>query len=76
MKQPHPITAAVGGLLLCATLLTGCELMPAPETETKSIQDIAAEALNSKGKLSKEQIDALIRANAKCSPNDTIINRS
>lgn len=76
MKQPHPVTAAVGGLLLCATLLTGCSgTTPSKEPETKSLQEVAAEALNSKGKLSKEQIDALIKANAKCSPHDPALNK-
>lgn len=42
----------------------------ASTTAPKSLQQIAQEAMNSKGKLSKEQIDALIRANAACRPGD------
>ncbi|MFN3786174.1 MAG: hypothetical protein ACK4RS_04980 [Thiothrix sp.] len=36
----------------------------------KSLQQIAQEAMNSKGKLTKAQIAALIRANAACRPGD------
>ena len=39
-----------------------------------SIEEIANEAMQSKGQLSREQIDALIRANAKCKPNDPRYN--
>ncbi|WML89328.1 hypothetical protein [Thiothrix lacustris] len=53
------------------SLLNGCtETTPTKEAETKSIQDIAKEAMTSTGKLSKEQVDALIRANAACRPED------
>ncbi len=44
----------------------------APTTDSaspKSIKQIADEAMHSKGKLTKEQINALIIANAKCTPN-------
>lgn len=52
---------------------------PAPQTTAnntpvKSIQEIADEAMRSKGKLTQEQINALLRANAKCSPNDPRYN--
>ena len=65
--------------LLLTSLLIGCtETLPVKEStpeplqvaETKSIQDIAKEAMTSKGKLSQEQVSALIRANAACRPND------
>lgn len=69
--QTFPSLPFALGLLLATNLLSGCtETAPAKETETKSIQQIAQEAMNSKGKLSKEQVDALIRANAACRPND------
>lgn len=60
------------GLFITTSLLVGCNqaTAPAKATETKSIQEIAKEAMNSKGKLSKEQVDALIRANAACRPGD------
>lgn len=73
------------GLLTAGTLLTGCNatdpvktagLTPTDNTTTasaapeKSIQEIADEAMHSTGKLTKAQINALIRANAKCSPTD------
>ena len=38
--------------------------------QPKSLQEVADEAMHSKGKLTREQIDALIRANAKCSAKD------
>jgi hypothetical protein len=46
----------------------------ASNTPVKSIEEIANEAMQSKGQLSREQIDALIRANAKCKPNDPRYN--
>lgn len=69
MNQPQ--TILVTSLLLTLGLLTGCtETPPVKTAETKSVQEIAKEAMNSKGKLSKEQVDALIRANAACRPGD------
>ncbi|WGZ94979.1 MAG: hypothetical protein QJT81_03060 [Candidatus Thiothrix putei] len=65
--------------LLLTSLLSACtETLPVKEStpepakvaEAKSIQDIAKEAMTSKGKLSQEQVSALIRANAACRPND------
>lgn len=69
MNQPQ--TILVTSLLLTLGLLTGCaETPPVKAAETKSVQEVAKEAMNSKGKLSKEQVDALIRANAACRPGD------
>ena len=58
-------------LLLLTSILSGCtEIPPVTEAEPQSIQAIAKEAMNSKGKLSQAQVSALIRANAACRPND------
>lgn len=76
--------AGCGVLFICA-LFSGCNATNTVRTESKStavaavapeksIQEVADEALRSSGRLSKEQIDALIRANAKCSPNDPRYN--
>jgi hypothetical protein len=77
------------GLLTTTILFSGCNAIapvkatpakaPAPQTTAnntpvKSIQEIADEAMRSKGKLTQEQINALLRANAKCSPNDPRYN--
>ncbi|SDZ86359.1 hypothetical protein SAMN05660964_00443 [Thiothrix caldifontis] len=66
-----PQLTVIVSILLATSLITGCtETLPSKATEPQSVQDIAKEAMNSKGKLSKEQIDALIRANAACRPDD------
>ncbi|WP_028489294.1 hypothetical protein [Thiothrix lacustris] len=66
-----PQLTALLAFLSVLSLLNGCtEIPPTKEAETKGIQDIAKEAMNSTGKLSKEQVDALIRANAACRPDD------
>ena len=61
-------------IIMTSSLFAGCtETMPVKEanaTNTKSVQDVAKEAMNSTGKLSREQVDALIRANAACRPGD------
>lgn len=69
-------------VLSISLLLSGCfSMMPekatvtaqpqqASASEPKSVQEIADEAMHSTGKLSREQIDALIRANANCSASD------
>ena len=66
------ITSQLPALLIVLAvlcLLNGCTAIPpAKETETQSVQEVAKEAMNSTGKLSKEQVDALIRANAACRP--------
>lgn len=63
--------AAYACLLFTGSLMVGCtETAPVKEAETQSIQDVAKQAMNSTGKLSKEQVDALIRANAACRPDD------
>lgn len=70
MIQPQPKLAIYAVLPLVAFVITGClGTQPAKEEpQAKSVQEIAAEAMQSKGKLSKEQINALIAANAKCTP--------
>lgn len=76
--------AGCGVLFICA-LFSGCNaantVKPGPKPTAvaaaapeKSIQEVADEALRSSGQLSQEQINALIRANAKCSPNDPRYN--
>lgn len=58
-------------ILFMGSLVAGCtETMPAKEAEPQSIQDVAKAAMNSSGKLTKEQVNALIRANAACRPDD------
>ena len=58
-------------VLVFSTFLQGCaDTPPSKSSEPKSIKQIADEAMNSKGKLSKEQINALIVANSKCSAKD------
>lgn len=52
------------------TANTAASATATTQSSVKSIEEIANEAMRSKGKLSREQIDALIRANAKCKPND------
>ena len=65
------LLAVYACILLTGSLLVGCtETVPVKEAKTQSIQDIAKQAMNSTGKLSKEQVDALIRANAACRPDD------
>jgi hypothetical protein len=67
----YPQLTAPLSLLFIASLFAGCtETPPVKEADTKSVQEVAHEAMNSKGKLSKEQINALITANAACRPND------
>ncbi len=59
-------------LFIVFGLLSGCAEIPATKVaaaETQSVQEVAKDAMNSKGKLSKEQVDALIRANAACRPD-------
>ncbi|MEB4590440.1 hypothetical protein VSS37_05575 [Candidatus Thiothrix sp. Deng01] len=71
MNRIHPNIIAAASVLVVSHLLTGCaEAPPAKEAGSKSIQDIAQEAMSSTGKLSKEQINALIQANAACRPDD------
>ncbi len=71
MNHPHPKLTVTPALLLFALALSGCMAdTPVKETEAKSTQEIANEAMNSKGKLTKEQINALIAANAKCTPDN------
>jgi hypothetical protein len=71
MKIPRITLTFFLGVLV-TTLLSACaEAPPVKEAQTapgKSIQEIAAEAMHSKGKLTKEEINALITANAKCTP--------
>lgn len=70
MHIPTQLTVSLG-ILMLSSLFAGCtETAPIKEAETQNIQVIAQEAMNSKGKLSKEQVDALIRANAACRPDD------
>lgn len=71
MLHPHPKQAIYAVLPLIAFVFTGClGTQPAKEEpQAKSVQEIAAEAMQSKGKLSKKQINALIAANAKCTPD-------
>jgi hypothetical protein len=53
------------------SLVAGCtETMPVKEAEPQNIQDVAKAAMKSSGKLTKEQVNALIRANAACRPDD------
>lgn len=55
--------------LLSLSLLSACaETTPSKSNPTKSMQQIADEAMKSKGKLSPEQIKALIAANSACYP--------
>jgi hypothetical protein len=76
MKIPRITLMLFPGLLL-TTLLSACtEAPPVKEAEAqttpgKSIQEIAAEAMRSKGKLTKEEVNALIAANAKCTPDNS-----
>lgn len=72
MKTSYLTLTFCLGLPLTAALLSGCtEAPPVKEAQTKSIQEIAAEAMRSKGKLTKEEVNALIAANAKCTPAST-----
>lgn len=70
------LTATCLFSVLLSSGLGGCANTTAPSTTAstpsngKSIQAIADEAMKSKGKLTKEQINALITANAKCTPKD------
>lgn len=81
MQRLHTWLSA--SLTLSVTLLlSGCLAMTPEKTQPsaqpqqaslaqpKSLQEVADEAMHSSGKLSREQIDALIRANAKCSAKD------
>lgn len=70
-------------LLTAILLATGCSATaPTKVTEVssipqeKSIQEVADEAMRTSGKLSPAQINALIRANAKCTPHDPQYNRT
>ncbi|MDQ5768567.1 hypothetical protein [Thiothrix subterranea] len=63
--------AASACILFISSFMAGCtDTAPVKEAETKSIQDVAKDAMSSTGKLTKEQVDALIRANAACRPDD------
>lgn len=67
----YPQLTATLSILFMTSLFAGCtETPPVKEANTKSVQEVAHEAMNSKGKLSKAQISALITANAACHPND------
>ncbi|EIJ35314.1 hypothetical protein [Thiothrix nivea] len=71
MNKAHPHAATAASLFLTASLFAACsEAPPTKEADSKSVQEIAKEAMTSKGKLSKEQINALIKANAACRPGD------
>lgn len=75
---------SAGLSLTIALLLSGClattpgktasKVQAQPKqaslSQPKSVQEISDEAMHSKGKLTREQINALIRANAKCMAND------
>lgn len=70
-------------LLTAMLLATGCSATaPTKVAEVsnvpreQSIQEIADEAMRTQGKLSPAQINALIRANAKCTPHDPQYNRT
>lgn len=70
MRTPLPLAAAAY-ILFASTLMIGCsDTAPVKQTEPQSIQEIAKQAMNSTGKLSREQVNALIRANAGCRPDN------
>ncbi|MBU0654885.1 MAG: hypothetical protein KJ914_07070 [Gammaproteobacteria bacterium] len=71
MNHPQSRLAAYAMISLSTLMISGClGVQPAKEEpQAKSLQEIAAEAMNSKGKLTREQINALIAANAKCTPD-------
>ena len=72
MKQLLHRPIATFAIVMCASnILSGCAATtPNTASDTKSVKQIADEAMKSKGKLSKEQINALIVTNAKCTPHD------
>jgi hypothetical protein len=83
MKKLHVRLATSLGLLAATLLSAGCSATAPTKmtnvssvSQPKSIQEIADEAMRTQGKLSPEQINALIRANAKCRPNDPQYNRT
>ncbi len=62
---------AAACILLLGSLMAGCtDTAPVKAAETQSIQEVAKAAMNSTGKLTPAQVDALIRANAACRPDD------
>lgn len=70
MRTLSSLTASAC-ILFMSSFMAGCtETTPVKEAETPSIQNVAKDAMNSTGKLTKEQVEALIRANAACRPDD------
>ncbi len=70
MRTLLSVTASACTLFM-VSLMAGCaETAPVKEAETQNIQEVAKAAMNSTGKLTKAQVDALIRANAACRPDD------
>jgi len=81
----HPQIRLISSFCLLATILlnAGCSATAPTKVaeaggipQEKSVQELADEAMRTSGKLSPAQINALIRANAKCTPHDPQYNRT